>query len=423
MPMFARAPPRHFVLRELALRRIVRAVKSLRFLGFALALALTACGSSSSPASPESADGGTKEEAGVTADAGAELAPDAAPIDTTAIPGLPDTTWQWVPIQGSMCRNGSATGIGVSAKPGAKNLMIYLEGGGACFNALTCAGNASSYAASDFASFGTGEGTTGLFNRGDTANPMADWNMVYVPFCTGDVHAGNKTDATVSGVNGKQQFVGYVNVTRALARLVPTFPGLEKVLLTGTSAGGFGAAANYPQAARAFAPVPVYDLDDSGPPMSDPYAAACLQKAWADTWGFDKTVLADCGSDCSDPTNYTIDATIHTAKMYPNIPFGLIEDTADSVITLFYGFGANNCAGIPSPLSGATFTAGLLDSRAKLAAYPNIGGFIFQGTDHTTLETASFDTRTAGGGDAATVKLTDWVNTLITDGKVSNVGP
>jgi Pectinacetylesterase len=360
----------------------------------------------------------------VAADAGAELAPDAAPIDTTAIPSLPDTTWQWVPIEGSMCRNGSATGIGVSAKPGAKNLMIYLEGGGACFNALTCAGNAASYGASNFASFGTGEGTTGIFNRGDTANPMADWNMVYIPFCTGDVHAGNKTDATVSGVNGKQQFVGYVNVTRALARLVPTFPGLEKVLLTGTSAGGFGAAANYPQTARAFAPVPVYDLDDSGPPMGDPYASACLQKAWADTWGFDKTVLADCGADCPDPTNYTIDATIHTAKMFPNIPFGLIEDTADSVITFFYGFGSNNCMNaIPSALSGATFTAGLLDSRAKLAMYPNIGGFIFQGTDHTTLEMSTFDTRSAGGGDAATVKLTDWVNTLVTQGKVSNVGP
>ena len=269
-------------------------------------------------------------------------------------------------------------------------------------------------------------GGAGVFNRTDTANPMADWNFVYVPFCTGDVHAGNKLNATVSGVTAKQQFVGYVNMTRYLARIVPTFPGLSKVLLTGVSAGGFGAAANYPQTARAFGSVPVYDLDDSGPPMSDPYAASCLQKAWADTWGFDKTVLADCGSDCPDPTNYTIDATIHTAKMYPNIPFGLVEDTDDMVITLFYGFGAQQLrkrAAIPTALTGAMFTAGLLDSRMKLAAYPNIGGFIFQGTDHTTLGGASFDTRTAGSGDAATVKLTDWVATLVNSGTVTNVGP
>jgi hypothetical protein len=428
MPMFRLGQPRHFVLRELGERRIVRAVKSFLLSGsaFVVIALVTACGSSSSQAEMASGDAGAKEEAS-TPDAGAELAPDAAPIDTTPIPStsLQDKTWQWVPIQGSMCRDGSATGIGISANSASKNLMIYLEGGGACFNATTCGTNPSSYGASNFANFGTGEGTGGILNRSDTANPMADWNMVYVPFCTGDVHAGNKLDATVAGVNGKQQFVGYVNITRALARLVPTFPGLEKVVLTGVSAGGFGAAANYPQTARAFGSVPVYSLDDSGPPMGDPYVPKCLQKAWADTWGFDKTVLAECGADCPDPTNYTIDATMHTVKMYPNVPFGLIEDTDDMIITLFYGFGDNSCApaALPTPLTGATFTAGLLDSRMKLAAYPNIGGFIFQGTDHTTLGGANYDTRTAGSGDAATVKLTDWVTTLVNTGKVSNVGP
>jgi hypothetical protein len=95
------------------------------------------------------------------------------------------------------------------------------------------------------------------------------------------------------------------------------------------------------------------------------------------------------------------------------------------------------------------FTAGLLDSRMKLAAYPNVGGFIFVGTDHTTLgnsctpsaPTNCFDGRTANaaagdagteagaadGGDAGaatgTVALTDWVATLVNTGTVTNVGP
>jgi hypothetical protein len=420
-------------LRELGSRRIVRAVKNLRFLGWVVAASalpgLTACGSSSNEAA--AGDAGAKEDAKAQTPES-----DAAPVDNTPITGLPAKTWKFVPIEGAICRDGSATGIGVNVNPDSKNLMIYLEGGGACFNALTCGGNPSSFSEAGFnACVGSGGGTcaapsiagggAGIFNRNDTSNPVADWSFVYVPFCTGDVHAGNKRDATVAGVPGKQQFVGYVNMTRYLARLVPTFPGLSKVLLTGVSAGGFGAAANYPQTARAFAPVPVYDLDDSGPPMGDPYVPKCLQKAWAELWGFDKTILADCGSDCPDPTNYTIDATIHGAKMYPHVPFGLVEDTDDMVITFFYGFGANNCAAsaIPSALSGATFTAGLLDSRMKLAAYPNVGGFIFQGTDHTTLGGSNFDARTAGGGDAATVKLTDWVSTLVNSGTVTNVGP
>jgi Pectinacetylesterase len=404
----------------------VRAVKSLHFLGCAVlagsSLGLGACGSSSSDAAP-AADGGTKAEASAPGpEAGGQS--DAAAVDTTPIAGVAPMTWQFVPVEGTMCRDGSATGIGINVNPGSKNLMIYLEGGGACFNALTCAGNASSFKMSDFTSrLGGTAGAQGVFDRSDAANAMADWNFVYVPFCTGDVHAGNKRDGTVDGVMGKQQFVGYANITRDLARIVPTFPGLSKVLLTGISAGGFGAAANYVQTAKAFGTVPVYELDDSGPPMGAPYVPNCLQKAWADTWGFDKTILADCGSDCPDPTNYTVDATIHVAKLYPHIPFGLIEDTDDMIITLFYGFGANNCANAVAPLSGGMFTAGLLDSRAKLATYPNIGGFIFQGSEHTTLGGASFDTRTAGGGDAATVKLTDWVASLVNSGTVTNVGP
>jgi hypothetical protein len=414
----------------------VRAVKNLRFLGYAVAASalsgLAGCGSSSteSPA----ADAGAKGEASAPIPDASETAADAAPIDKTPIMGLPAKTWQFVPIEGAMCRDGSATGIGVNMNPSSKNLMIFLEGGGACFNALTCSGNASSFSEAGFnACVGSGTGTCtalslaggggGILNRSDMHNPMADWNLVYVPFCTGDVHAGNKTNATVAGVSGKQQFVGYANMTRYLARLVPTFPGLSKVLLTGVSAGGFGAAANYVQTAKAFGSVPVYELDDSGPPMEDPYVPKCLQKAWSDTWGFEKTILADCGSDCSDPSNYTLDASIHVAKLYPHIPFGLIEDTDDNTITFFYGFGANNCGAIPSQLSGATFTAGLLDSRMKLAAYPNVGGFIFQNTVHTTLSSASFYTRTAGGGDAATVNLYDWVSTLVNSGTVTNVGP
>ena len=167
-------------------------------------LGLAACGSSSS--TETATDGGAKTES--TEDAGSEFPPDAAPVDKTPIANLPAKTWQFVPVQGAMCRDGSATGFGVSANPASKNLMIYLEGGGACFNALTCGLNAKSFSESDFNACVTGSsaascatspsiagGGAGIFDRTDATNPMADWNFVYVPFCTGDVHAGDKTNA------------------------------------------------------------------------------------------------------------------------------------------------------------------------------------------------------------------------------------
>jgi hypothetical protein len=379
-------------------------------------LALTACGSSSDSSPKMSAEAGPGE-GGTTFDS--------TPIATSQMTPM---SWTWVPIDGAVCRDGSATGIGLNLNPQSKNLMIFLEGGGACFNALTCGMNPANFNKNSLGTAASG----GLLDRTDMKSPVKDWNFVYVPFCTGDIFGGNHPNATVTGVTGKQQFVGYVNMSRFVARLAPTFKDATKVLLTGISAGGFGAAANYPQVARAFSPIPVYSLDDSGPPMEDPYVPKCLQKEWSDLWGFDKTILADCGSDCPDPTNYTLDAVIHTAKAYPKIPFGLVEDTDDSVITLFYGFGASNCTAGLSVVPGAQFTAGLLDERARLedAGITNAAGFIFQGTSHTSLHgTSSYDTETAGGaGDGGTeggpaVYLSDWVTTLVNDGTVTNVGP
>jgi hypothetical protein len=340
----------------------------------------------------------------------------------TPISNVMDMTWVWADVPEAHCRNGSPTGFGVNANSASKKLMVFLEGGGACFNSLTCGMNPSAASKSTF----TG-GSAGIFNRADMANPVKDWNFVDIPYCTGDVFAGNKADVTVPGVSGAQQFVGYTNVAAFLSHIVPTFPGVTQVLLTGVSAGGFGAAANYPQAARAFAPVPVTLLDDSGPSMQDPYVPRCLQQQWVTLWGFDKTVLADCGSDCTDPTNFSVDAAKHVAKAFPSAKLGLVEATADSVITFFFGFGANNCSssGIPTALSEQTFTAGLTDLRMALSAYPNYGSYVFKGTRHTSLTTQSaFDTQTAGmAADGGGVLLKDWIVDLVVNGKVSNVGP
>ena len=82
-----------------------------------------------------------------------------------------------------------------------------------------------------------------------------------MPYCTGDVHAGNNPQGVIDTLK-PQQFVGYVNMGLYLKRIVPTFPGMTQVLLTGVSAGGFGALANYVQVAKEFDPIPVSLLDD-----------------------------------------------------------------------------------------------------------------------------------------------------------------
>jgi hypothetical protein len=411
-------------------------------MALAVAATLLGCGSSST----ETASG---SDGGADAKAAPEAGSDAGASGPFATSALTASTWSWIPVDGAICRDGSATGIGVNLGSATDKLMIYLEGGGACFNSTTCPMNPTTFGKSDFTTQFVGatapHANTGIFNRGYAQNPVKDWTFIYVPYCTGDVHAGNRTDATVSGVPGTQQFVGYVNVEKDLKRIVPSFPGLTKVLLTGVSAGGFGAAADYVQVAKAFDPVPVYNLDDSGPPMPDPYLAKCLQAEQVMLWGLDKTILADCGADCPDPSNYPLDYARHVGKTYPNVPFGLIESTGDMVITEFFGFAANNCTSF-SPLSAQTFTAGLTAVQMGLADLPNFGSFIFNGTQHTSLGgDATFQngvtnavdtlTATADGGSApdggpaagaadggATITLPAWVTQLVA-GTTSNVGP
>jgi hypothetical protein len=177
--------------------------------------------------------------------------------------------WTFLDVEGSMCRDGSATGIGVRLQEDADDLMIYLEGGGACFNGVTCQSNPSSFSEANFNARVAGL-NGGIFNTRDD-NPVGDWNMVYVPYCTGDGHGGSVPNALVGGPTdpfglGPQQFVGHGNIERALRLLqdgVGDDPG--KVLLTGASAGGFGTLVNFPAVADAFDGSDPYLLDDSGP--------------------------------------------------------------------------------------------------------------------------------------------------------------
>jgi hypothetical protein len=364
-----------------------------------------------------------------------------SPVTTDAggpITGVSTETWTWVPFPNAKCRDGSSTGIGINYNPSSNNVMIYLEGGGACFNFSTCVldSNPSSFSESDFMmrasssedEFGLNEG---IFDRTQSANPVKDWSYIYVPYCTGDVHAGNAT-GTVPDVSGTQDFDGYTNMQQYLSRIVPTFPHATQVLFTGMSAGGFGAAADYDLAATAFGSVPVTMLDDSGPFMEDPYFAKCLETLTTSLWGLDNTLFATCGGTCSTAGSAFIEYAKYAVNKYPNVAFGLADSIDDGTISQFFGFGASDCTGYQQ-LTPTQYGDGLYDIRTQLASYSNFGTFYFPGTIHTTTQSAAFYTRTSGGGgDGGTdgggpdgggnVLMVDWVAALLA-GHASNVGP
>lgn len=357
-------------------------------------------GGSSSGDAGEPQDGGDPSDAG---DGGGE--PLGEVIEAPAL------TWTWIDFPESRCRNNSTTGIGVSLNPASDKVMIYLQGGGACFNTLTCSQNPASFGPGNL-----GSPSSGIFDRSDAQNPVKDYSMVFVPYCTGDVHAGNAPNKTLATVVGAQQFVGYANITAYLHRLVPTFAGASQVLLTGESAGGFGAAANFEHVQRAFGAIPVTLIDDSGPPLDSSVVTSCLQREWREAWGLDGTLIADCGAACDNPNDYLSDYVASIRARHPNMNAGLISSNGDDTIRFFFGFGANNCQSFLSSVSVQDFERGLRDFRTSVQTPgPKFGTFYIQSTTHTWL--SSRYTETVGG-----VQLRSWVSNILAGGAVQHLG-
>jgi hypothetical protein len=346
---------------------------------------------------------------------GAPVCPPAGPFGGAPITST-DGVWEWISIPGAKCRDGSEAGFGIRKNAASDKLLVYLEGGGACFNAETCAIALSAFDEGLFDGWKGVMGNAGIFDAQNPDNPVKGWNAVYVPYCSGDVHAGDATNVSVPGVAGTQTFVGYANMGLFLQRLVPTFKNVKQVLLTGISAGGFGAAFNYDRMAAAFCPTPVALVDDSGPPMADAYLPACLQKQWRTLWKFDKTIPADC-TDCENADGGGIVNYVpYLAKKWPSSRLGLISSTHDSVISAFYGFGADDCQSV-SPVPGDVYAQGLEDLRNNYMSSTGLWGtYYVDSLSHTYLLTSLYTTTVDGH------PLADWMRDLL-DGQPGNVGP
>ncbi|MBL9107139.1 MAG: hypothetical protein JNL82_39960 [Myxococcales bacterium] len=363
-------------------------------------------------------DSSGSSSAGDASDSTGEPA-DEAPLpeyDGDPLPDAPVGVWQWVDFPEASCRDGTPTGIGVR-RGESDNLVVFFEGGGACFNGFTCLANPDHFDLDDFIAWVDPAGSRGLFDRDHPANPVADWSVVYVPYCSGDVHAGDNHGVTIVDAPGVQSFAGYTNVDAYLRRVVPTFGGAPEVLVTGVSAGGFGSGFNYHRLARVFSGK-VTLLDDSGPVMRDDYLAPCLQAQWREVWNFDGTLPEAC-ADCFAADGGGIWHIIEfLAARHPEQRMGFISSERDATISIFYGFGLDECAGLGAIYPGARFTAGLHDLRDHiLRPAGNAGSYFIPGVEHTFIAGSRFyDTEVDG------VRLTDWVADLLA-GEVSHVSP
>ncbi|MHA7629170.1 pectin acetylesterase-family hydrolase [Corallococcus sp. M7] len=198
--------------------------------------------------------------------------------------------WQKVALPGLKCGNGSQYKFFVH-KTGSPNLLFMMEGGGACWDYDSCSGRLGILGAAnpngiadDYMTQFTAKYVSPIVNGADPGLPFRDrrdivtkgWNIVYLPYCTGDVHIGNNAKVYTDSTGGQAPLTwyhnGYNNTLAAANYAKQNFPSVQKLLVTGYSAGGTSTSAGYYFIRKAINPAKGYMINDSGPIFMAPNA-------------------------------------------------------------------------------------------------------------------------------------------------------
>ncbi len=128
-------------------------------------------------------------------------------------------------------------------------LVMYYQGGGACWSGITCGGLPSLGIGPTFKQTvgGSPAGfSSGFADLDNPENPFRDWNQVFVPYCTGDVHWGDAVVEYETAESGPLtvRHKGFVNSQVAEKFAREHFVHPEDVFVTGSSAGAYGAIVN-----------------------------------------------------------------------------------------------------------------------------------------------------------------------------------
>jgi hypothetical protein len=249
----------------------------------------------------------------------------------------PGVFGEWVKFapEGAVCANGSQYKYFIKFSETSDNVVVFLEGGGACSNYESCAGGGpfntdcimegpdaecirDDYPAvyltiDELAPLTVITEPLGVINgevpvelaypplSNDTAiNPMGDWNKVFIPYCTGDTYLGSRVNTYVDpeGVGPDVDFhhMGHQNMLLVIDELNDIFSRVPKMLVGGCSAGGVGSLNNYPFIRNGIEGVERgYLLADSGPivPAMLPSGEPSNQigfSAVRPLWGFDTMI-------------------------------------------------------------------------------------------------------------------------------------
>ena len=352
----------------------------------------------------EAADDAMVEDTDV-GDDGSSGEPEPSPYDGAPLSITRDGAWQWVDLEGVHCADGRQSGVGIRAVENSAGLVVYFRGGGACFNLSSC-GLTEPLAFTGMAAIR--ENPDGVLDFDNPDGPLYDYDIVYVPYCTGDVHAGSVAQGRVEGVDDPWDFIGHQNLLTVLDRVAPTFADASRVVVLGTSAGGIGALVNFPSIARGWPDAEHFLLDDSGAIFGDDYLAPCLQRTMRDTWGLDQVMPPDCPDCLTDNGGGMAQYYAYLADRYPDAHFGLVASSRDRILRIFFGYGNDDCTTLGIPDLGEDVMKNAVTDLHQDVLAGRFATYVVDSDVHVWTATPAFYTVESAG-----VPLTTWVDAFL----------
>jgi hypothetical protein len=328
---------------------------------------------------------------------------------STAPPDPPPSPW--LDVAGMACADGSPTGIGISrGRPDA--VLLYLSGGGACWSDTSCDAPRA-FGRSDFELLQLFASGT-VFDRTLAGNPFATWTHVFVPYCTGDVHVGD-AERTHAGVPWSHR--GFRNLEAAVAAAAAALPRPVEVVVSGSSAGGFGALAAYNLVRDVWDPSGGTSgalLDDSGPTFVGTALPPALLATWWDTWGLASTIGVRCPRCETDLS----EIWPRLAADHPGDRLALLSTTRDATMC---GFFADPALGV-APMDPAAFDAALAGLAAKLSGLgPAVASYRVGAIDVRTRHALLVDRFFLPLPDGAPVL--GWTGAMVSGAAWTSAGP
>lgn len=361
------------------------------------AVAVAACSSSGDDAAPSA------EVATTIATAESTAAPATTEADVPEITEATPTTeaalpmvGEWTSIPGGddcRCSDGSEFELW-ERKADPTKVVFFLQGGGACFSAETCGPETPSYTRN--LTIGDPPDFDGIFDETNPENPLAGHSIVYVPYCTGDVHLGDRvteySDTVIIDHNG------FPNARRGLDIVLANYPDVEQLVVTGVSAGSIPTPAFAGLAADALPGIEILTFGDgSAAYPAVPALSVGIGALWGvlenvPDWPVNEGMTAE---DWSIPGLY-----VQAGTQHPEITFARFDYAYDRIQAAFVSLAGAAADDVLSYIDQS-------EADIEAAGVP-LASYVAPGDAHTILLSDGFYDMEVEG-----TRLVDFFATLV----------